>query len=173
MSIRPFESIFPNIAETAFIDSASTVIGDVKVGHGSSIWPGAVIRGDVNTIRIGERTSIQDGVIIHATHAGPFSGQGFATIIGDDVTVGHQAIIHGCTIQDRVLVGMGSKILDGAVIESDSMIGAGSLVPPGKKLESGFLYYGSPVSQIRLLDEKELDFLCYMAEHYVKLAQRH
>ena len=173
MSIRQFESITPTLADSVYVDSTAAVIGDVVIGEGSSIWPMAVIRGDVNTIRIGERTSIQDGAIIHATHAGPFTGDGFGTEIGSDVTVGHQAVIHGCVIHDRVLVGMGAKVLDGAVIESDVMIGAGSLVSPGKRLESGYLYFGSPVKQVRVLTEKEREFLSYTSSHYVKLAVRH
>ncbi len=173
MSIRSFESMRPSIAETAYVDADATVIGDVVIGHESSVWPMAVIRGDVNAIRIGQRTSVQDGVVIHATHAGPMTGEGYGTHMGDDVTLGHQVIVHGCTIHDRVLVGMGAKLLDGAVIESDVMIGAGSLVSPGKRLESGYLYFGSPVKQMRQLTDEERVYLRYTAKHYVTLFQRH
>ena len=173
MVVRAFEAIEPSIDDSAYVDAAAVVIGDVHLGACSSVWPMAVIRGDVNAIRIGQRCSIQDGSVIHATHVGPYTGDGQATTIGDDVTMGHQVIAHGCTIHDRVLVGMGAKILDGAIIESDVMIGAGTLVSQGKVLESGYMYYGAPVKKIRPLTEKELQYLTYTAAHYVKLHQRH
>lgn len=173
MTIRGFEQIDPFIDESGYVDSAATVIGDVAIGAQSSVWPGSVLRGDVQSIRIGERTNIQDGAIVHVTHDGEFSPGGFATHIGDDVTIGHRAIIHACTIEDRVLVGMGAILMDGAVVRSDVMIGAGSLVPGGAELESGRLYVGSPVKEKRELTDEELRFLRYSAEHYAKLAQRH
>lgn len=173
MTIRGFEQIDPFIDETAYIDPAATVIGDVAIGAQSSVWPCSVLRGDVQSIRIGERSNIQDGTIVHVTHDGEFSPGGHATSIGDDVTVGHRAIIHACTIEDRVLVGMGAIIMDGAVVRSDVMIGAGALVPGGAELESGRLYMGSPAKEKRELTDEELRFLRYSAEHYAKLAQRH
>lgn len=171
--IRPFQGIQPSIASSAFVDDSAVIIGDVVIGEDSSIWPLAVIRGDVNSIRIGARTSIQDGSVIHATHDGPFTPGGASTAVGNDVTVGHKVILHACTIHDRVLVGMGVIVMDKAVVESDVIIGAGSLVPPGKVLQSGCLYVGSPVRQVRLLTEREREQLVYSAGYYVKLAGRH
>ena len=132
------------------------------------MWPQAVARGDINPITIGKRTNVQDGTIIHVTHKSDYS-PGYEVRIGNDVTIGHSAIIHACKIEDRVLVGMGSIILDGAIIQHDVMLGAGSLVGPGKTLESGFLYLGSPAKKIRKLNEKELKFLVYSAKGYVEL----
>lgn len=171
--IRPFDGIQPTIPASAFVDDSAVIIGDVVLGEDTSVWPTAVIRGDVNRIRIGARTSIQDGSVVHATHDGPYTPGGASTTIGDDVTVGHKVILHACTIHDRVLVGMGAIVMDKAVVEADVIIGAGSLVPPGKVLESGYLYVGSPVKQIRPLTEKEKEQLLYSAGYYVKLARRH
>ena len=155
MTIRSFEADHPEIDQTTYVDQDATVIGQVRIGRDSSIWPGVVIRGDVNQIVIGDRSSIQDGTIIHATHAGPFTEEGYSTHIGDEVTVGHQAVIHGCQIGSRVLVGVSAVILDGAIVESDVMIGAGSLIPPNKHLQSGYLYFGQPVKRVRALTEQE------------------
>ncbi len=172
-NIRTFEGMTPAIAEDAWVDEAAVVIGDVEIGSGSSIWPGVVVRGDIHRIRIGERTSIQDGTVVHVTHDSQFVPGGFPTIVGNDITVGHNVTLHGCEIKDRCLIGMGSIVLDGAVVESQVMIGAGSLVPGGKVLESGYLYVGSPVKQIRKLTEKELAFFEYAAQNYQKLGQQH
>lgn len=171
--IRPFDGIQPTIPASAFVDDSAVVIGDVALGEDTSVWPTAVIRGDVNRIRIGARTSIQDGSVVHATHDGPYTPGGASTTIGDDVTVGHKVILHACTIHDRVLVGMGAIVMDKAVVEADVIIGAGSLVPPGKVLESGYLYVGSPVKKVRPLTEKEKEQLVYSAGYYVKLARRY
>ncbi|MCW8933802.1 MAG: gamma carbonic anhydrase family protein [Gammaproteobacteria bacterium] len=168
-NIRPFKSITPTIGEKTYIDEAACVIGDVVIGKDCSIWPMVAIRGDVNFIRIGDRTNIQDGSVLHVTHKGPLSPEGNALIIGSDVTVGHGAVIHACTIENECLIGMGSVILDGAVIKEGAMIGAGSVVSPGKVLEGGYLYVGTPARQARELKQKEKDFLAYSAGHYVKL----
>jgi carbonic anhydrase/acetyltransferase-like protein (isoleucine patch superfamily) len=128
-----------------------------------------VIRGDMHRIRIGQRCSLQDGTVIHITHASDFNPGGWPTTLGDDVTVGHKALIHGATIGNRVLVGMGSIIMDGAVVEDDVIIAAGCLVPPGKTLESGHLYVGSPCKQARALTDEEKTFFKYTAANYVKL----
>ncbi|MGM0634165.1 MAG: gamma carbonic anhydrase family protein [Pseudomonadota bacterium] len=149
------------------------VTGDVVLGEDSSVWPMAVVRGDIHRIRIGARTSIQDGTVIHVTHAGPYNPDGFPTTVGDEVTVGHNVTLHGCTIEDRVLVGMGAVVLDGAVVESEVVIAAGALVPPGKRLESGHLYVGAPVKKARPLTEEERGFFSYSATSYVKLKDRH
>lgn len=171
--IRSFQGVHPTIAPSAYIDESAVICGDVSIGEDSSIWPLVVIRGDVNSIRIGARTSIQDGSVVHVTHDGPYSPGGAATAVGDDVTVGHKVVLHACTIRDRVLVGMGAIVMDDAVVESDVIIGAGSLVPPGKVLEAGHLYLGSPVKQVRPLTEQERQRLVYSAAYYVKLADRH
>ncbi len=172
MTIREFDGITPQIADDAFIDDAALVSGDVIIGQQSSVWPMTVIRGDVNSICIGERTNIQDGCVLHVTHEGPY-GPGRSLQIGDDVTVGHGAILHACTIENRCLIGMSATVLDGAIIHSEVMIGAGSLVPPNKELESGYLYLGNPVRRSRPLSDKEKNYLQYSAEHYVRLSQRH
>lgn len=173
MNIRTFEDMTPKLGERVFVDHSAVVIGDVEIGDDSSIWPLVAVRGDMHHICIGARTSIQDGSVLHITHAGEFNAEGYPLIVGDDVTVGHQVLLHGCTIQDRVLVGMGSTLLDGVVVQSDVMIGANSLVPGGKVLESGYLYLGSPVKQIRQLTEQEMQFLRYSAGNYVKLKDRY
>lgn len=167
-SLRSYKNIQPQIGQRVYIDSSSVIVGDIRIGQDSSIWPLVAARGDVNHIHIGERTNIQDGSVLHVTHKNEKNPEGFPLIIGNDVTIGHKVMLHGCTIRDRVLVGMGAIVLDGAVIEADVMIGAGSLVPPGKKLESGFLYVGSPVKQARPLTEEERAFLLKSASNYVQ-----
>lgn len=173
MTLRTFEQIDPFISEAAYVDPCAVIIGDVTLGAQTSVWPQCVLRGDVNTIRIGERTNVQDGSIVHVTHDGEFSPGGFATSIGNDVTIGHRAIVHACTIEDRVLIGMGAIVMDGAVIRSDVMLGAGALVPPGRELESGWLYVGSPAQAQRELTDEERRMLKYSAAHYVEVAERH
>ena len=168
-NIRSYQGIEPTIAAGAYIDEAAVVIGKVDIGEDSSVWPMAVIRGDVHEIKIGKRTSVQDGSVLHVTHDGPYCPGGRPLIIGDEVTVGHNVTLHACTIHDRVLIGMGVVVLDGAVVNSDIIIGAGALVTPNAELESGYLYVGSPAKKLRKLSEKELDFLSYSAENYVKL----
>lgn len=173
MSIRAFEGKQPSLDETSFIDPSALVIGQVRIGADTSVWPFAVLRGDVNQIEIGARCSIQDATVIHVTHASKTHPSGFTTRIGNDVTVGHKVMLHGCLIGDRVLIGMGATVMDGAVVGSDIVIAAGSLVPPGKLLESGYLYVGSPVQQIRKLTEAELAFFTYSSGMYVELKERH
>ena len=167
--MRAYKNRFPKIHETVWIDPAATVIGDVVIGADSSVWPATVIRGDVNSIRIGQRSSIQDGSVIHVTHRSDWNPDGYATHIGDNVTIGHKVILHGCMVEDLCLIGMGSIILDGAVIRKHTLIGAGSLVPPGKELEGGFLWLGSPVRKIRELSAQEIEHFTYSAAHYVRL----
>jgi len=173
VSIRPFQQHPPALGERAFVDRSAVVIGDVEIGADSSVWPLTVIRGDMHRIRIGARTSVQDGCVLHITHAGPFNPDGFPLLIGDDVTIAHKVMLHGCTVGSRVLIGMGSIVMDGAVIEDDVIVGAGSLVPPGKRLDSGFLYVGSPVRPVRALTDKEKAFFTYSAGNYVKLKDQH
>ncbi|MBY7834825.1 gamma carbonic anhydrase family protein [Vibrio fluvialis] len=167
-AIRSYKGITPQIGERVYIDESSVLVGDIKIGNDASIWPLVAARGDVNHIVIGVRSNIQDGSVLHVTHKNNENPDGYPLIIGEDVTVGHKVMLHGCTIQDRVLVGMGAIVLDGVVVESDVMIGAGSLVPPGKRLESGYLYIGSPVKQARPLNEKERAFLVKSAQNYVQ-----
>ena len=173
MSIRSHAGLHPKISPGVYIDPDAVVIGDVEIGEGSSVWPMTVIRGDIHRIRIGKRTSVQDGSVLHVTHAGPFNPDGFPLIIGDDVTIGHKVMLHGCTIGNRILIGMAAVIMDGAVVEDEVIIAAGTLVPPGKLIESGFLYKGSPASQARPLTEKEMTFFHYTAKRYVDLAARY
>lgn len=167
--LRKFNSSYPVIGLNCYIDNDSVIIGDVTVGNESSIWPLAVARGDVNSITIGHRTNIQDGSVLHVTHKNRENPAGFPLVIGDDVTVGHKALLHGCTIGNRVLIGMGAIVMDGAIIENDLFLAAGSLVPPGKHLLSGFLYQGSPAKQIRKLSDEELLFLKKSAQTYMDL----
>ena len=173
MAIRQFEQKIPQVADSAYVDEAATVIGDVIIGADSSVWPGTVIRGDVHHIHIGKRTNIQDGTICHVTHYSEYNPDGYPLTIGDDVTIGHQCTIHACTIHSRSLIGMGSIVLDGAVVEEDAMIGAGSLIPPKKIIESGYLWLGSPVKRVRRLSAEEISFLKYSADHYVRLKNRY
>jgi carbonic anhydrase/acetyltransferase-like protein (isoleucine patch superfamily) len=173
VAIRSYQQHTPQLGERAFVDASAVVIGDVHLGADSAGWPRTVIRGDMHRIRIGARTSVQDASVLHITHAGPFNPDGYPLIIGDDVTVAHKVMLHGCTLGNRVLVGMGSIVMDGAVVEDDVIIGAGSLVPPGKRLESGYLYVGSPVKQARPLTDKERAFFTYSAANYVRLKDQH
>ncbi len=173
MPIRKYLDITPAIAGNAFIDEMALVIGDVTIGEDASLWPMVVARGDVHSITIGARTNIQDGSILHVTSDNEFNPGGSPLVIGDDVTVGHGAILHACTIGNFSLVGMGATVLDGAIIEDHVMVGAGALVAPGKTLESGYLYVGSPARQVRLLKEKELAWLEYSSGHYVALKNSH
>ena len=167
--IRSHKGDHPQLGDRVWIDPTATVIGDVVLGDDCSVWPMTVMRGDMHRIRIGSRCSIQDGTVCHITHAGPYNPDGFPLTVGDDVTVGHKALLHGCTIGSRVLVGMGAIIMDGAVVEDEVIIAAGTLVPPGKTLESGYLYRGSPARQARPLTNEELGFFTYTAGNYVKL----
>jgi len=173
MTIKSFQQHIPRLGHKVFIDDSAVVIGDVDIGDDSSVWPMSVLRGDVHFIHVGKRTNIQDGTVGHVTHYGEYNPQGSPLIIGDDVTVGHQCTLHACTVGNRVLVGMGSIILDGAVIQDNVMLGAGSLVSPGKILESGYLWLGSPAKKVRPLTEKEMEFLRYSAQHYVELKDKY
>lgn len=167
-SLRRYKEYFPQMGARVMVDMSSVVIGQVKMSDDVGIWPLVVVRGDVNYVSIGKRTNIQDGSVLHVTHRSSLNPQGCPLLIGDDVTVGHKVMLHGCTIGNRVLVGMGSIVLDGAVIEDDVMIGADSLVPQNKRLASGYLYLGSPVKQIRALTPEEREGLLYSANNYVK-----
>ena len=166
---RPYKGVTPKLGCGVYIDQSAVVIGDTEIGDDSSVWPCAVVRGDMHFIRIGKRTSVQDNAVLHITHASNFNPDGWPLIIGDDVTIGHGACLHGCTVGSRVLIGIGSTVLDGAVVEDEVIVAAGALVPPGKRLESGFLYVGSPCKQARPLKESEREFFKYSAQNYVNL----
>lgn len=167
-NLRPYKDTYPQCGERVMVDTSSVVVGEVQLNDDVSIWPLVAIRGDVNRVVIGKRSNIQDGSVLHVTHRSSANPEGFPLMVGEDVTVGHKAMLHGCSIGNRVLVGMGSILLDGVIVEDDVMIGAGSLVPPGKRLASGFLYLGSPVKQIRPLTEAEISGLLYSSNNYVK-----
>lgn len=170
--IESFENYTPEIDNAAWVHSLAHVSGHVRIGARSSVWPMAVIRGDVNQIIIGEENSIQDGAVLHCTHDGPYTPGGASLQIGNGNTIGHHVNLHGCQIEDYCLVGIGSIVLDKAVLPSFTMIGAGSLVPSGKVLESGYLYIGAPVKKLRPITEQEREFLSYSAKHYVRLMKR-
>ena len=169
MTVRPYLEWSPTIGRNVWIDPAATVIGRVRIGEDSSIWPGAVLRGDVNSIAIGARTSIQDGSVLHVASARLAGGDGIPLLIGDDCTVGHGVILHACTIGDRCLIGMGAIVMDGTVIGDEVIVGAGSVVPAGKTLPPRTLWIGSPARQMRSLDAKEVAYLAESAAHYVAL----
>jgi len=171
--IRDFENITPVIDSSAYIDEQASVIGDVHIGTDSSVWPFTVLRGDVNKIRIGNKTNIQDNSTVHVSHDSQFNPGGFAASIGNEVTVGHQVIIHACTIRDRCLIGMGSLIMDGVVVEEDTIVGAGSLVTQNKILEGGYLWMGRPAKRVRALTDDEKERIVYSADHYVRLKNRY
>lgn len=172
-SLRSFENKSPILGERVYIDPSAVLIGNVKLGADVSVWPMAVIRGDVNYIHIGDLSNIQDGAILHVSHDGPFTPGGEPLIIGKGVTVAHQAVLHGCRIDDYCLIGMNALILDGVHIEPFVMVAAGSLVPPGKILKSGHLYLGNPAKIVRALSEEELKRLEYSAAHYCRLKDKY
>lgn len=170
--IRPFKGILPKISESAYVDKACCLIGDVTIGEDSSIWPMVVARGDVNFIKIGKRTNIQDGSVLHVTHKNEANGfLGKPLIIGDNVTVGHKACLHGCTIEDFCFIGMGATVMDGTVVQEGTMVAAGALVPENKVLESGWLYAGVPAKKFRELNDGEKAWLSKSADNYVKFSK--
>lgn len=173
MSIRSFNGIAPTLGERVWIDPAALVIGDVVIGDDASLWPTTVVRGDVHHIRIGARSNLQDGTIVHVTHDGPYTPGGFPTLIGADVTIGHGAIVHACTIEDACLIGMGATVLDGAVVRRHGFLGAGALLSPGKVLGEGELWLGSPARFARRLSDVEIESLYYSSKNYVRLKDQY
>ncbi|MFY8300891.1 gamma carbonic anhydrase family protein [Pseudoalteromonas sp. SS15] len=167
--IRSYKGIYPKLEKSVYVDESAVLVGDITIGEDSSVWPLVAARGDVNYIQIGERTNIQDGSVLHLTRMSANNPDGYPLIIGDDVTVGHKVMLHGCKLGNRILVGMGAIVMDNAIVEDDVIIGGGALVPPNKKLESGYLYVGSPVKQARPLTDSELAFLKISALNYVEL----
>jgi carbonic anhydrase/acetyltransferase-like protein (isoleucine patch superfamily) len=172
-NVRGFLGNTPTIGQRVFIDPSAVVLGQVILEDDVSIWPHVAIRGDMHRIRVGARTSVQDGSVLHITHAGPYNPEGWPLDIGCDVTVGHRATLHGCSVGDRVLVGMSATVMDGAVVENEVVIAAGALVTPGKRLRSGYLFAGSPAREVRKLSEKELSYFVYSATNYVNLKEQH
>lgn len=168
-AISPFNGIHPQLALGAWVHPRATVIGEVALGENASVWPGAIIRGDVNSISIGAGTNIQDNSVLHVSHRTEANPVGGPLAIGDRVTVGHSVVMHACTIEDECLIGMGSIILDRAVVKKNVLLGAGSLVPEGRVLESGYLYLGRPAKMVRELTPEELAYFNYSAEHYIRL----
>lgn len=162
--IRPYEGTLPTLGSSAFVAETATVIGDVHIGEKSGIWHGCVVRGDVNHIRIGSETNIQDGTVVHVTRVTQ------PTLIGDRVTIGHMALLHGCVVEDLSFIGMRATIMDGVVVESGSMVAAGALVTPNKRVKSGQLWAGSPAKYMRDLTLQETEFLSISAQNYVRLA---
>jgi carbonic anhydrase/acetyltransferase-like protein (isoleucine patch superfamily) len=167
--LRSFKGVMPTLGERTYVDPAATVIGDVVLGDDVSIWPNAVLRGDVHYIRIGARSNVQDGTVIHVTHDGPYSPGGFPTIVGEGVTIGHAAVIHACTIEDYCLIGMHATVLDGAVIKKYGFVAAGSVIPPGKIVGERELWVGNPARCMRQLSDQQIEQLHYSADHYVRL----
>lgn len=164
-NLFPFKGNLPAVAGDAFIAPSANVIGDVVIGKGSSIWFNCVLRGDVSYIRIGERSNIQDGTVIHVSNGT------HPTIIGDDVLVGHNCMIHGCTLENGSFVGMGATVMDGSVVETGGMVAAGALVTPNKRVAAGELWGGSPAKLLRSLSDEEMGSLMSGAQHYAGLAQ--
>ncbi len=168
-NIRSYKNITPSLANNVYIDDSAVLVGEISLADDVSIWPLVAARGDVNTISIGARTNIQDATVLHVTRRSTDKPNGNPLIIGEDVTVGHKCMLHGCQLGNRILVGMGAIIMDGVTVEDDVFIGAGSLVPPNKTLVSGYLYVGNPVKQVRPLKDSETKFLKQSAINYVKL----
>lgn len=163
--ILPYKEKLPDIADSCFLAGSATVIGDVKIDEQSSIWFGCTLRADVNKIIIGKRTNIQDHSMIHE------SSFDLPTIIGDDVTVGHMALLHACTVEDKAFIGMKACVMDGAVVEEGAMVAAGALITPGKRVPKGQLWAGNPASYMRDLSEKDYEYMKWSSEHYVRLAK--
>lgn len=173
MNIRAFNGIVPRLGANAYVDADALVIGDVELGEDASIWPGAVVRGDVQRIRVGARSSIQDGAVLHVTHDGPYTPGGSPLLIGADVTVGHAAVLHACTVEDACLIGIHATLLDGAVVRRHSMIGAGAMLSPGKVVGEGELWLGNPARFTRKLSDEEIERLYYSAQNYVRLKDQY
>lgn len=169
MNIRPYRKLLPRLGARVYVDPAAVLIGDVELGDDASLWPCTVVRGDVNFIRIGSRTNVQDGAVLHVTHDGPYSPGGFPLTIGADVTVGHSAILHACTVEDACLIGMHATVLDGAVVRKHAFVAAGAVIAPGKVVGAGELWMGNPARCVRKLDDAQIEALYYSAKHYVAL----
>ncbi len=159
--ILPVKGVMPQISENCFVAENATIVGDVVLGKDCSVWFNAVIRGDVNSIRIGDRTNIQDGAVIHCTY------QKAATTLGSNVSVGHNAIVHGCTIEDNVLIGMGSIVMDNAVVQKNTIVAAGAIVLENTVCESGWIYAGIPAKKVKQLSAEQVAGLAKVAYNYI------
>lgn len=168
-NIAAYQGVEPQLGSGVYVHPSAQIIGDVVLGEHASIWPGAVIRGDVNHIRIGYGTNIQDLSVLHVSHKSSRDPEGAPLLIGNNVTIGHKVILHGCRIADECLIGMGAIVMDKVMIEPRVLVGAGALVPEGKVLESGYLYLGAPARKVRALTEEELAHFLYSAQHYIRL----
>jgi carbonic anhydrase/acetyltransferase-like protein (isoleucine patch superfamily) len=173
MTILDYEGKAPRIDPTAFVAPGARLIGDIEIGPEASIWYNCVLRGDVNAIRIGARTNIQDGTVLHVDSPHPGREAGHPTIIGDEVLIGHLAMVHGCILHDRAFVGLGAIVMDGCEIEGDSMLAAGAMLTPGKRIDSGQHWAGRPAKYVRDLSEADLAGMRAGVAHYVELAKRH
>jgi carbonic anhydrase/acetyltransferase-like protein (isoleucine patch superfamily) len=169
MPVQPYRGVGPRLGTGVYVDPMALVIGDVEIGDDASVWPMAVVRGDVNRIRIGARSNVQDGCVLHVSRPYPGNDAGWPLLIGEDVVIGHKVVAHGCHIGNRVLVGIGATVLDGVVVEDEVTIGAGAVVTPGKRLESGGLYVGNPARRVRDLAPEEIARIPVMAAWYVEL----
>jgi carbonic anhydrase/acetyltransferase-like protein (isoleucine patch superfamily) len=167
--LRAYRGVLPVLGERVYIDPAATVIGRVTLGDDVSVWPSTVIRGDVNTISVGARTSVQDGSVLHVASEQLAGPGGLALEVGPDVTIGHNVILHACTVGHSCLIGMGAIVLDGTVIGDEVIVGAGSVVPPRKQLPARTLWVGNPARQVRALGASEVELLHSMAAHYVRI----
>lgn len=173
MAIYPFSGIFPEIHPEAIIHPEAVIIGRVRIGAFSSVWPGVIIRGDVNTIEIGEKTNIQDGCVLHVTRGTSERPQGSSLFLGNRITIGHRVTLHACRIMDDAMIGIGAIVLDRVVVNEAAMVGAGALVPPGKHIPPKELWLGSPAKSIRLRTEEEISASAVIMEHYTLLAATH
>jgi len=172
-NIQTFQNKTPQLAQSTYVHASATIIGDVRIGENSSVWPSVVIRGDINFILIGKNTNIQDLSMLHVNHKSIDDPEGSPLIIGDNVTIGHMVILHGCTIEDECLIGMGSIVMDKVVVQKHVLLAAGSLVPEGKVLESGYLYVGRPARRVRALTAEEITHFKYSSTNYVSLKNQY
>lgn len=168
-NLRSHHGVTPSLGARVYVDPAASVIGAVLLGDDVSVWPGAVLRGDVQRISVGARSNVQDGAVLHVTHDGPYSPGGCPCVIGTGVTIGHGAVVHACTVGDYCLIGMHATVLDGALIESFALVGAGSLIASGKVVGAGELWVGNPARCVRRLSDRQIEQLRYSADHYVQL----
>ena len=174
MALYQLDEHAPQLAEGAWVADSAQVIGNVVLEENASVWFGAVLRGDTETLTVGRNSNVQDGTVVHVSHDGPHAKLGgFATHIGEDVTIGHKAIIHACRIEDAVLIGMGAMLLDGVVVRKHAFVGAGALVTPGKEVGPGELWLGNPARRARMLTDAEIEALYYSAGHYVRLKDQY
>ncbi len=171
--IRSFDGMTPALGERVYIDPQACVIGRVSLGNDVSVWPMAVVRGDMEAITVGDRVNVQDGAVLHVSHNGPHAPGGRSLTIGADTTISHRAMVHGCTIGERCLIGMGSIVMDGVTIGDDVIVGAGSVVPPNKHLPSGTVWMGAPAHQARVATAEEIKLNLYLATHYVAVKNRY